>query len=226
VTTTLAGTLAALSFVVATARAEPALEDARYQPRVQLELAMLPLLLVQQIEGPARDDVITRSSGLALLLGGAYRPLAWLDIGVAVQLDLGSVRHARFTRPDASGEASELAVVEGSYWELWTSLMLRAHLGPGFLELGWAPLILREDAARTDLVNIAGEGDGLFVGSRSVAWTVGLGGVVPLGDDLALTLRLQFRIRYLVERAGEPLADQEETGQMLLWPYVGLRYSP
>lgn len=192
---------------------------------VHLELALLPLVLVQQIEGPARDDLVTRSSGIALLFAGAYQPLEWLDVGLAVQLDAGTVRRARFSRPNADGRASEEAVVEGGYWELWTSLMVRGHLGPLFLELGWAPLILREDDARTDLVNTEGEDDGLFVGSRSVAWTLGAGGRIGLADGLDLTLRLQFRIRYLVERGGEPLADDEETGQMVVWPYIGVRYS-
>jgi hypothetical protein len=193
--------------------------------RVHLELALLPLVLVQQIEGPSRDDLITRASGVALMFGAAYQPLPWLDVGLALQLDAGSVRHARFSRPDADGQASEVAVVEGGYWELWTSLMVRGHLGPMFLEIGWAPLILREDDARDDLVNTRGEADGLFVGSRSVAWTLGLGARIALAEALDLTLRLQFRIRYLVERGGEPLADDEETGQMVVWPFVGLRYS-
>ena len=54
---------------------------------------------------------------------------------------------------------------------------------------------------------------------------LGVGARVPLAADLDLTLRLQGRIRYLVARGGEPLADDEETGQILLWPYIGLRYA-
>ena len=197
-------------------------EDPR---RVRLELALMPMLREQQIEGPDRDDLVTRSAGLALLLSAGYQLTEGLEAALVTQLDAGSVRYARFTRPGPDGPAIEEALVEGGFWELWVTLMVRARLGPVFAELGWSPLILRRDASRTDLPNAAGETDGTFVGSRAVAWTLGVGGEVPLAEGLALTLRLQFRVRYLVSRGGEPLADREESGQMLLWPFVGLRYA-
>ncbi|MCA9519015.1 MAG: hypothetical protein KC635_28970 [Myxococcales bacterium] len=195
-------------------------------PVPSLELALFPVLTMQQIEGPNRDDLITLGAGLATMLAADVRLWGWFEPGVTVQLDVGSSRRASYERPGADGVAAEAAVVEGTYWELWLTLMLRARLGEHvFVELGWAPLILRDDAARGDLPNTRGETDGVFVGSRSVAWTLGVGARVPLAADLDLTLRLQGRIRYLVARGGEPLADDEETGQILLWPYIGLRYA-
>jgi len=207
---------------------EPRAEEdqADVERRLRLELALMPMYREQQIEGPSgRDDLITRSAGLALLASAGYHLTDWLEAAFVTQLDVGSVHFARFTRPGADGPAVEEDLVSGGFWELWLSVMVRGHLGPLFAEVGWAPLILRRDAARTDLPNAAGETDGTFVGSRAVAWTLGLGGEVPLAEGLALTLRLQFRIRYLVSRGGEPLDADEEFGQMLLWPYIGLRYA-
>jgi len=215
----------ALAPLGSSARADEGEAAAVDDARLRLECSLMPSLREQQIEGPDRDDVITRSAGVALLLGAGYHIVPWLEAGLVTQLDVGTIRYARYTRPAENQPAVPEALVEGGYWELWLSLMARAHFGPVFVELGWAPLILRHDASRTDLPNTRGETDGTFIGSRSVAWTLGLGGEVPLADDLALTLRLQFRIRYLISRGGAPLADEDESGQMLLWPYIGLRYA-
>lgn len=228
----LALTVASFGHDGAAAAADPGPDGATEAPadgddarRVRLELALTPTLREQQIEGPDRDDLITRSAGLALLVSAGYQLTDGFEAALVTQLDAGTVHYARFTRPGPDGPAVEEALVTGGFWELWVTLMVRARLGPVFAELGWAPLILRHDASRTDLPNASGETDGTFVGSRAVAWTLGVGGEVPLAEGLALTLRLQFRIRYLVSRGGEPLAGDEESGQMLLWPYAGLRYA-
>lgn len=201
----------------------PSGEDERVG--IYTELALFPMFTQRQIEGPNRDDRLVDDGGLSTLLTVTYAPLEWLEAGIYLHFDVGSTRAAKFSRPDAQGETVETDVVEGSYWELWTVLIARARYGPAFLELGWAPLMLREDDVRDDLPNASGEIDGVFVGSRSVAFLLGIGGRVPLAERLDLTLRLEFRIRYLVERGGEALADEEEFGQMALWPYVGLGYA-
>jgi hypothetical protein len=206
----------------------PALAEApdRTLSPLSLEFAALPVITVQQVEGPGRDDLLTNDVGLTTYLSAGYAVLDWLEPALTMQFDAGSVRRAVFDRPGADGTASEAQLVEGSYWELWVTLMLRARYEQLFAEVGWAPLILRHDTSRVDLPNTAGEAGGTFVGSRSIAWTLGLGGTIPLADDLDLTLRLQFRIRYLVERGGKALAGEEESGQMLVWPLVGLSWRP
>jgi hypothetical protein len=189
--------------------------------RWHLEAALFPMLTEQQIEGPARDDKLTQDLGVSTALAFSYAPLPWLEPGLWVQLDGGRVRRAVFSRPDATGAARELDVVEGAFWELWAALAVRARFGVGFAEIGYAPLILRRDSVRVDLPNESGETGGTFEGSRSVAFLLGGGLSVPVAEHVDLTARLQFRIRYLVARGGEPLADDEESGQMALWPYVG-----
>jgi hypothetical protein len=193
--------------------------------RVHLELALFPMMTVQQIEGPARDDLITRESGLASQLSATVAVLKFLEVGVQLQLDAGGTRRALYERPGADGSAPVAQLVEGNFWEFWTMLLIRGRYGPAFAELGWAPLILRQDSARSDLANTAGANEGVLIGSRSVAWMLGLGGRIKLVRRIHLTLRLQFRIRYLIARGGEPLADDEETGQMTLWPFIGVSFA-
>lgn len=201
-----------------------ATELAKWDP-FHFELALFPFLTEQQIEGPNRDDKLTQDKGLSTAFSFGYAPLEWIEPALWVQFDAGSVRRAVYTLSDpATGTAEEAQLAEGSFWALWVALMLRGRLGPGFVELGYAPLILRHDSLRSDLANTKGETDGVFQGSRSVAWILGGGLSVPVADNFDLTARLQFRIRYLVSRGGEPLANGEETGQMLLWPFIGAHY--
>ena len=199
--------------------------DAEPEPhKWHLELAAFPVLTVQQIEGPNRDDFITEDGGISIAFSASYAPIPYLEPGLWVQVDAGSIRRAVFSRPDDDGVATEEQLVEGSYWALWVAFMLRSRLGPAFLEAGWAPLILRDDTTRSDLPNASGATDGLFEGSRAVAWLLGTGASIPVFDYFDVTLRIQFRIRYLVSRGGEPLADDEETGQMTVWPFMGTHF--
>jgi len=214
----------ALLLPAAAAHAE-APKDESHPGYVRLELALFPTVLEQQIEGPNRDDKLTQGLGLTTQLSAAYMAHPNFEVGLLFQLDAGSVRRAQYGLVGADGTAQVEQLVEGSYWELWTMLLLRGRLGPAFVEVGWAPLILRDDEVRTDLANTDGETTGLFVGSRAVAWMLGAGAAVELVDRLHLTVRLQFRIRYLVERGGKPLAADEETGQMALYPFIGISYA-
>jgi hypothetical protein len=190
-----------------------------------LNATLFPTLDMQQVEGPERDDLLVSDWGVTSSLSLTYSVLPWLEPGFHYQSDGGHTRHARFSRPDAAtGATSETDLVEGTYWEQWFTLFARGRFDPLFVELGWAPLILREDTSRSDLPNTKGETEGLFVGSRTVAWMVTFGGAVPLTSDVDLTLELQYRIRYLVSRGGEPLADEEELGNMMLTPAVGIAH--
>jgi hypothetical protein len=222
--------LAVLSPASAVAQAgsserEPTQESEAWRAhRLDLELALFPSFTQRQIEGPGRDDVVVNEPQLALVAAATYRVLEWLEAGLYLHLDLGSSERVLFSAPDETGAAAEVARIDGAFWELWTALLVRFRYGSLFAELGWAPLMVRHDTSRTDLPNAGGDAGGLFVGSRSVAFLLGLGGRLPLMDRLDLTLRLELRIRYLVERGGEPLAGDAEFGQMSAWPFVGLAY--
>lgn len=192
--------------------------------RWHFEAAFFPTVTQQQVEGPNRDDLLTNDVGLSSTFTFGYAPIKWIEPSLWVQVDAGSVRRAVFTRPDDEGVATEAQLAEGSYWSLWLAFMLRSRIGPAFVELGWAPLILRDDSLRSDLVDINGKAEGLFEGSRAVAYILGGGASIPVWDNFDITARLQFRIRYLVTRGGQKLADDEETGQMTVWPFIGGHY--
>ena len=223
--------IAALMFIPAVASAadpEPR-EEVPVDPddfhRWHFELVFFPMLLEQQIEGPNRDDKLTQDSTFSTAFTFSYAPLEWLEPAIWFQFDVGNVSRTVYGRPDAEGVAAVDRQIDGAFWEMWIAFMARGRLGYGFLELGWAPLMLRMDEVREeDLPNERGESDGIFEGSRAVAFMLAGGGSFPVLDNLDVTLRLQFRIRYLVSRGGEPLADEEETGQMAMYPYMGAHY--
>lgn len=192
--------------------------------RWHLEAALFPMLLEQQIEGTNRDDRLTQDATLAAAVTFGFAPLEWFEPALWVQFDVGRVRRAVFSRPDDLGMTREEQLVEGAFWEMWIAFLARGRLGPGFVEAGWAPLILRHDDVRSDLPNDKGDTDGVFEGSRAVAFILAGGASIPVLDNLDITLRLQFRIRYLVSRGGEPLDDDEETGQMAIYPFAGAHY--
>lgn len=186
--------------------------------RFDLEVGVFPVFTERQIEGPERDDRVVSDPMLATFVSSTYRVLDWLAAGLAVHVDVGNTSRTRF---DDAGTVE----IEGTYWETWVVLLARAWYGVGFFELGWAPLVLRDDTARTDLPNESGDVDGVFLGSRSVAFLAGVGARVPFDDHWSLSVRLQLRIRYLIERGGRPLANEQEFGQMTAWPFVGLAYT-
>jgi len=189
-----------------------------------VELALFPVFTQQQIEGPARDDRVVNEAMLGVVANATYAALDWLDAGLYLHFDVGSSERTTWSRPDSSGVARVDQRIDGAFFELWAAIFARARWGPGFFELGWAPLIVRHDSSRVDLPNASGATDGDFLGSRSVAFLAAGGARVPLAERLLLTLRLELRIRYLVDRGGEPLADDEEFGQMAAWPFIGLAY--
>lgn len=49
---------------------------------------------------------------------------------------------------------------------------------------------------------------------------------MPIGPHLAVTLRLQWRIRYYDQRASAPLADDIVHGTQELRPLFGLAWTP
>ena len=214
-----AALVATIALAPTSAHAEPPAHD-----RFHFELAALPYVTVQQVEGPGRDDLLTRDLGVHTYASFGYAPLPWLEPALTVRFDAGRVRRAIFDRPGADGAAAPAQLVEGDWWELWVELQLRARWRWLFAEVGWAPLILRADESRVDLPNTSGDTDGVFLGSRAVAWSLGVGATVPVGERWDLVLRLSFRIRYLVDRGGEALAGDEENGQMLVWPVVGVHH--
>lgn len=214
---------AAIAFWAPSAAADEDTDGASRQGSFYLDTSFFPGLNVQMIEGPNRDDTVTNDWSFTSSMNLTYAVTEWLEPGLHYQLDGGEVRRALFSRPDPqTGETVETDAVEGAFWEQWFTLFARARFDPVFVELGWAPLILRRDTSRTDLPNVNGETSGTFVGSRTVAWLAAFGGAVPITPDVDLTLRLQFRIRYLVSRGGEDLADEEEFGNMFFTPTVGL----
>lgn len=192
--------------------------------RFRAEIALMPFHREQQIEGPARDDRVARDSGLSTLASFTFAPVRWLEAGLYLAFDAGSSRRVTYARVGPDGTAPEAALVEGGFWELWAGIVVRGRLGPAFAELGWSPLVLRDDDTRTDLANESGETDGLFMARAFLPFMASVGAEIPLlsSPRLVATFRLQFRIRYLATRGGESLEGDQLFGQMHLWPYAGV----
>ncbi len=203
-----------LFFALVFVGAAPALASSGSEPQpLTVEGAAMVLFDERQIEGPGLDAAVSRHLTLSTWAAAYYDVYSGLELGAFVAFDYG------FARTAAGGPGLDV-------WELDLGLGVRYRFADiAFVELGWMPLMLRSDDSRVDLPNTAGDTDGLFVGSRSVAWLLGFGVNVPLSDSVALLLRLDYRIRYFVSRGGEDLAGGLEHGGQSIVPRVGVSAS-
>lgn len=180
--------------------------------------------------GGVRGSRLVRETSLGLLLDGAFTPYPrWpvrLGVGLFVRGDTGVRRTGRFVGFDTDGAAVTDGALGGRFSELWLGPLLRAALGPVFIEAGWAPLGLRSDGGRDDLPADDGSTGGLLSVTPSVAYRLALGADVPLDIHWGVTLRLAYRVRYYLERGGMPLVDDSALGSQDLAPFIGLRYRP
>jgi hypothetical protein len=94
---------------------------------------------------------------------------------------------------------------------------------PAFVELGYGLYTARWDEARDDLRNQHGR-TGLLRTHPGIAWLLAAGVAAELSPDLALTVRLSYRVRYYNRRGGEPLADELVHGTQDLTPFFGVAY--
>lgn len=175
--------------------------------------------------GGARGERLVEETYVALLASGSWRVWGPLEIGGFVQADLGSRKAGRFAGFDENDQTVVEGEVGGDYSELWAGPLIRARWRGLFAELGYGLVAVRSDDGRTDLPNDQGDTDGRLRLSRSVAWTLGAGGAVPITDQLSVLFRLQYRVRYYTGRDGRDFEGDLAHGTQNITPFVGLDWA-
>jgi len=172
--------------------------------------------------GGVRGERLVEETALGLQLAGTYAVLDYLHVGLFTRLDAGKREAGAFSGFDEDGAAVTMGELGGTYAEWWLGPLARAQYRSVFLEVGWGALGLRSDGGRDDLPDEGGSTAGAFATTPAVAWTVALGGGVPLSDDLELLLRLQYRVRYYTTRGGRSLIGDAAQGSQDLTPFAGV----
>jgi hypothetical protein len=151
---------------------------------------------------------------------------SFIAAGVFAELDLATRRSGELIGFDADGRATIDPAIGGKSTELWTGLFVRAQWRGLFADLGYALFTRRWDTGRDDLPSADGTTDGAFSTEPAVRWMFALGGAVPLRHDLAITIRLEWRIRYYDERGGQSLRDGIVHGTQEIRPLFGVTWRP
>lgn len=116
--------------------------------------------------------------------------------------------------------------IGGKSTELWAGLLVRAQWRGLFADLGYALFTRRWDTGRDDLPSADGTTDGAFTAELAVRWMLALGAAIPVRHDLAITIRLEWRIRYYDERGGQSLRDDIVHGTQEIRPLFGVTWRP
>ena len=175
--------------------------------------------------GGARGDRLVENSEIGLLHMLTYNVWGPLDVGVFQQLDAGKRSAGRFVAFDANGAPLVEGEIGGSYLEMWAGPVIRAHWRKLFVELGYGALGRRHDTARSDLPSESGDTSGALRTHPTIAWMFGLGGAVPVTDELSVALRVEYRVRYYDRRGGHELADETVHGTQNLTPFMGIAWN-
>ena len=219
-------TLGALLAVLCAASSAQAKEE--YGPRFRLDGGLTFSRFEQQVKsevGGARGERLVESTEFGYLQMLAFRFWEPLSAGLFLQLDAGTREAGRFAgfAPDGTTVVSD--EVGGSYTELWMGPFLRAEWRRLFVEVGYGAYGARHDEARDDLPNESGDASSNLRTHPTIAWLFALGGSVPLTDELAVALRIEYRIRYYNRRGGEALAGDVVHGTQNITPFVGVAWS-
>jgi hypothetical protein len=203
-------------------RAEPA------ESRVRLDGGLTLSRFEQQVKsevGTEPGERLVEHTELGLLSMLAYRFWGPLSAGGFLQFDAGKRSAARFAGFAEDGRTRVDGQIGGAYYELWMGPFLRAEWRRLFVEVGYGAYGARHDAARDDLPSESGATSGLLRTHPTIAWLFALGGSVPLSEDVAAVLRVEYRIRYYVSRGGEDLDAKIVHGTQNVTPFVGVGWS-
>lgn len=174
--------------------------------------------------GQPRGDRLVNEFELGALLSGMYRVHEYLSVGAFVRIDRGERLLARFAGFDATGRTQVKDALGGLYTEFWVGPLLHSRWKQLSLEIGFAPIGVRNDMARTDLPSSTGDTEAAFSLHPTIAWLLSLGANVPLADHLELIVKVEYRPRYYSKRGGNPIVGDIEHGTQSVAPLIGLAW--
>ncbi len=189
-----------------------------------LILSMFQQQVKQEVGGETGDPLVNENQ-VGLMLSGLYSINDFLSVGIFTRFDSGKREAARFSGFDNDGKTIVTNQLGGSYNEFWFGPIVKGKWKQLSLDVGYALVGSRSDDGRTDLPDEEGNDDNSFSVNPSVAWLFALGGNFELVDNLSLSIKLEYRIRYYNERDGKSLVGGVEHGTQSLSPLVGISYS-
>lgn len=209
----------------------PAEARAETTPRVRLDAGATFSRFEQQVKsdvGTQAGERLVEQTEIGMLSMLSYRFWGPLSVGGFMQFDAGERSAARFAGFSEDGTTEVSDRVGGSYYELWMGPFVRAEWRQLFFEVGYGAYGARHDEARDDLPSESGATQGLLRTHPTIAWLFAIGGTLPITDELAACLRIEYRIRYYTSRSGEALEDDTVHGTQNVTPFVGVawRFGP
>lgn len=181
----------------------------------------------QQIKtkiGGAKGELLAADTEFGIQMVGTYKIWKFIHAGWYAQYDIGNRESAQFNGFDSTGATLVVNVLGGGFNEFWTGPLVRAQYKKAFLEFGYGLVGIRNDKARTDLLNTNGSNVGSLSIDPSVAWLFGIGAQVNMFDNLSLLVKAQYRVRYYNKRDGLALQNETVHGTQNFSPLIGLNY--
>ncbi|MGH2567191.1 MAG: hypothetical protein ACRDGA_02550 [Bacteroidota bacterium] len=172
--------------------------------------------------GQPRGDRLVNEFEIGFLASGMYELHHYVALGVFLRVDRGERFAARFDGFDTDGTTKTRDAVGGQYSELWLGPFVQLRWKQLSLDLGYAPVGIRDDRARSDLPSVTGDTDGSFSLHPTIAWVISLGANVPVSESLDIILKAEYRPRYYSKRGGNPIVGNIEHGTQSIAPLIGV----
>lgn len=177
-----------------------------------------------EIGGPKGDELV-KNTQLGFIVTGTYEFNKYFAAGLFTEFDTGERNMALFDGFDEDGRAMVKNNVGGSYNEFWFGLLIRGIWNQFTLDVGYAPIGMRSDDARTDLPSISGSTSDSFETHPTIAWLIAIGGYIPVGKSIDIFLKVEYRVRYYNKRGEENLIGDANLGSQSIAPIIGLAWN-
>jgi len=191
---------------------EPGISFNHYQAQVKAEV------------GDPRGERLVNIFEIGINVIASYKWNDWIASGLFLRVDRGQRDMAIFNGFDEDGKTTIRDKVGGTYSEVWFGPIIQAYWKQFTLELGYGAIGLRKDNGRADIQNSAGENYGSFRIHPSIAWLVNTGGFIPLTEEIDVSIKIEYRGRYYLERGGKKLLNNIDHGTQSIVPVIGLRW--
>ncbi len=195
---------------------------------LRLDLGLTASRFEQQVKteiGGIRGERLVEETEVGVHGMATWRLVGPLELGIFSQFDMGTRQAGRFVGFEEGATIVE-GEVGGDYSEFWLGPLTRVAWKGLFAEVGYGLVGIRSDDARSDLATAGGDTETALRTSPTVAWLVGLGGALPVWNDLHVVLRIEYRVRYYDSRGSEPLTDEIAHGTQNLTPFFGVAWLP